>query len=381
MKARFFRSKPKFLIVVATSLVCAIDNILLMQFALAQTQIQQIPVPDAPPTFESNDIPPTNYSTPPSPNQDYSELNIYRVDVNDTLSITVSEFAEFNVIGIIDGEGNLTIPILGRVRVKGLTLPEIETKISYQLGRRYLKREPQVIAAINVLRPVQITLLGEINKPGYYLITPNTPISNLLGLAGGTNKDADLRSIVLRRPMVDGTVLEKKIDLYSPLQNGGTQPNIVLQGGDTILVSKIDPDNARDYDRALIARSNLPKQTITVRVVAPAGTGTVLRNLTLPNSSNFLDVLAGLPTADASSINRQEIALIRFDPEARKVVTQMLNSNNAVNGEIAQNVMLQDGDVIIVSRSLIAEIFNGLSILTQPIRDIFGFQSFIRNLF
>jgi polysaccharide export outer membrane protein len=49
-------------------------------------------------------------------------------------------------------------------------------------------------------------------------------------------------------------------------------------------------------------------------------------------------------------------------------------------GDITQDVPLRNDDVIIVSRTLLGKILAGFRVLTQPIRDIFGFTNFFRNL-
>jgi polysaccharide export outer membrane protein len=125
----------------------------------------------------------------------------------------------------VDPDGNFLVPILGRIPVIGLTLDEVQTKIRLELGRKYLREEPEVIAVLTTARPVQLTILGEVQRPGFYNVAPNIPLAQVL-LAGwvGTPR-ADSRSIVVRRVLVDGTVLEEKLDLYTPLVKGDRLPD------------------------------------------------------------------------------------------------------------------------------------------------------------
>ena len=124
---------------------------------------------------------------------------------------------------------------------------------------------------------------------------------------------------------MDGTVLEERVDLYTPLIEGTRLPELRLQGGDTVSVSRLDPTQ-KDYDRNLIAQTNLAPPPITVRVLVPINraSGLANRNLTLPNGSTFLDAVASLPPT-IPLINREEVTLLRFDPEQGRVVTQGLN--------------------------------------------------------
>jgi polysaccharide export outer membrane protein len=99
----------------------------------------------------------------------------------------------------------------------------------------------------------------------------------------------------------------------------------------------------------------------------------------LPNGSTFVDALTAIgPSSDNANLRR--IALIRFDPEQGKAVTQQLNGKSALMGDISQNVPLQNNDVIVVGRNLIARLTYALSTFTQPFRDVLGFVLFFDSL-
>jgi polysaccharide export outer membrane protein len=343
--------------------------------------------PTAPPSTEvepqpsqRDQIPPAGYSPPKYDEQNSQQFLLYRLGVGDAVTVTVPDFPEFSSATAVDAEGNMLIPILGRIPVKGLTLDELETKISYELGQKYLKEQPEVIAVIATPRPVRLIVLGEILRPGYYNVAPNTLLTDILTTAGGSTGKADLRSVIVRRTLVDGTVLEEAVDLYTPLIKGTKVPEFRLQEGDSVVVSRLEVGKDTGYDRSLIARTTLIQPTITVRLLSPLiPSGRVLRNVELPNGSDFLDVIATLPTTDVLRIKRDEVALLRFDPEKGGVVTQKLNPEAALRGDIAQNVLLEDQDVIIVSRTILGEFFAFFNIITQPIRDIQTFSTSITN--
>jgi polysaccharide export outer membrane protein len=199
--------------------------------------------------------------------------------------------------------------------------------------------------------------------------------------AGGSTTKADLRSVIVRRSLIDGTVLEQRVDLYSPLVRGDSLPNFRLQGGDTVIVSRLETGTEQGYDRTLVARTTLVQPSINVRVLVPLEpSGRALRNLTLPNGSRFLDVVASLPPGN-KLLYKDEITLMRFDPVKGGIITQTLNPEDVVNGNIAVNIPLQEGDAIIVSRTLLGQVFSAIRVLTQPIRDVFGFANFFSNAF
>ena len=355
--------------------------------SIPQTQpgagLEFLPPQPPNPTFPENTIPPTGYSPPVySPNNRQSrQIQAYRLDIGDQITVSVPDFPEFNSTGPVDPDGNFLVPILGRIPVLGLTLDEVQTKIRLELGRKYLREEPEVIAVLTTARPVQLTILGEVQRPGFYSIAPNTPLAQVLLAAGGGTPRADLRSIVVRRVLVDGTVLEEKLDLYTPLIKGERLPDMRLQGGDAVIVSKLEVGQETGYNRTLVARTTLTQQNITVRVLAPlVPSGIALRNVSIPNGSTFIDVVASLPVSDRLRINVNQVSLLRFDSAKGGIVSQTLSPIAAVRGDISQNVPLEDQDVIIVTRTLLGEIFAAFNIITQPIRDISNFTNTILNL-
>jgi len=333
-------------------------------------------------TSSPENLSPVGSFSPSFERTNEAQFNLYRLDTGDNVNINVPQFAEFSTAATIDGEGNVMMPILGRISLTGMTLAEVEQKISYELSTRFLQNRPEVLVTLTTPRPAQITILGEVVKPGFYAFVSDSPLTVALQAAGGSTERADLRSVILRRSLADGSVIEEEVDLYTPLISGKALPDVRLQGGDTIVVPKLQVGQDRDYDRAFIARTTLPQQTITVRVLTPVPqAGKALRNVSLPNGSTFLDAIALLPPGDGLLIKAEEVALMRFDPERGKVITQMLNAKQALNGDLAQNISLQDQDVIIVSRTLIGKAFNFFNIITQPIRDIIGFSVFFDFIF
>ncbi|ARV63262.1 sugar ABC transporter substrate-binding protein [Nostocales cyanobacterium HT-58-2] len=298
-----------------------------------------------------------------------SGYNRFVVDPIVTLSL-VGPRPEFNFAAQIDPEGNIVVPQVGTVSLQGLTLEEAQEKIRLGLSRVLV--DPVVSVSLAGQRAVQVTISGEVNRPGIYPITSPTPrVSDALFIAGGSATMADLRQVQVRRKLVDGAVVSQTIDLYTPLQNGGEIPNLRLQDGDAIIVPRRELANDDSYDRTLVSRSTLATPQIRIRVLNYAGGGIV--TVPLPNGSTFIDVLSGINT---DSANLSEIALIRYDPERGRAVKQTLNAKKALSGDVSQNVPLQDNDVVVVGRNLISRITSVLSTITRPFFDVRNFLEF-----
>jgi polysaccharide export outer membrane protein len=296
-------------------------------------------------------------------------LNRFVVDPIVTLAL-VGQRPDLNFGASINTEGNIVLPQVGTLSLQGLTLEEAEEKIRQAYNRIFV--QPTVSVSLQAPRPVQVTVAGEVNRPGIYPVAPGASrVGDALLVAGGATKMADLREVEVRRKLIDGSTVSETVDLYTPLQNGGSIPNLRLQDGDALIVRRREIANDDTYDNSLVARSTLSTPQIRVRVLNYAAGGIV--TIPLPNGSNFLDALTGI---NPSNADLSDIALVRFDPERGRAVRQKLNARKALAGDASQNVPLQDNDVIVVGRTLVARITNALSTITRPFFDIRGFLDF-----
>lgn len=301
----------------------------------------------------------------------------YRLGPGDTLFINVLRFPDLSFQNTIDLEGNMLIPLVGAMTLEGLTVAEAREQIRIALDRYIV--DPQVDVILIAQRPVQVTLLGEVARPGLYpLAAPQLSVA--LVSAGGTTTRADLRTVRIRRQLLDGSIVEKDVDLFTPLQTASPVPDLQLADGDTIVVPTLTANE--DYDRNLIARSTLAQPQINVRVLNYAtggrGGGT-LGSVQLANGSSFVDVLSTV-SLDLASADMRNIALVRFDVQQGKAVMQELDGKKALLGDQSQNPMLEHNDVVVVGRNLVARITYALNTFTQPFRDILGFVLFFQSL-
>lgn len=349
-----------------------------------------------PPTIDADTLPPPGTTAPlplPPPGVDpvvdqvmgrpqEPDFETYRLGPGDSFFVNVRRFPELSFQATLDIQGNVIVPLQGVVPFTGLTLQETEFLIS-QIYDQYVV-SPDVSVTLVAQRGVEVTILGEVARPGYYpLAAPQ--ISAALLSAGGTTGTADLRSVIIQRRLPNGQLLEETIDLFTPLKEGQEIPDIALQDGDVIMVSRLDPAALDEYDRELVSRSTLAVPTITIRLLnygrgnlGGATTG-ALTAIELPNGSRFADALvrANL-NPDTSDLGA--VALVRFDEEAGRAVAATVNGNEAFRGVPAENPPLQNNDVIIVNRTVLAKITYALNTFTQPFRDVLGFLLFFDQL-
>ena len=133
----------------------------------------------------------------------------------------------------ISSKGQITFPLLGEVDVLGLTVSELENKLTDLLEKDYLVN-PQVTVFIEEYSTVSI--LGEVETPGSYPIKGKMTVVELISTAGGFTKIASPNDVKVIRTMPDGTKQETRVRVYNIMRRGDQKDDIQLQSGDVVVV-------------------------------------------------------------------------------------------------------------------------------------------------
>lgn len=159
----------------------------------------------------------------------------YIVGERDVLRITVYDHPDLTSIARVSGEGTISFPLIGEIKVSGLTIPQIAKSISELLAGGYIVN-PHVIVFIEEFRSKKATVMGEVSKPGLYELPGQTTFLELLSRAGGLTKDAGDKAII-KRKMSQGEQ-SFTIDLKRLIDKGDTSIDMSLQDGDSIYIQK-----------------------------------------------------------------------------------------------------------------------------------------------
>ena len=119
----------------------------------------------------------------------------YKLGPGDKLKITVFGEKELSGDVELDGAGNVSMPLIGKISAKKLSVPQLEAQIIEKL-RKYLK-SPQITVEVMNYRPFYI--LGEIKKPGNYPYVSGISVLNAVAMAGGFTYRADKKDITVQR--------------------------------------------------------------------------------------------------------------------------------------------------------------------------------------
>jgi len=157
---------------------------------------------------------------------------IYKIKSSDSLDISVFQADELSRKLVVNSQGNIAFPLIGKVRVAGLSQEQIEATLAAKLGAKYLYN-PQVSVAVGNKSNRKVTLDGSVRKPGIYPIEGNITLIQAVALAGGLNEIADDEKIIIFRKSTNKAYL---LDLNKIREGKMRDP--YLTADDRIIVSK-----------------------------------------------------------------------------------------------------------------------------------------------
>ena len=132
----------------------------------------------------------------------------------------------------ISPEGEVDVPLIGRVKVNGLTPGEIGALIADQLREGYI-RDPSVSIYPKEYNSKKIIVLGEVAKPGTFPFKNNMTVVEAITLAGGFKSSANKNYVVVTRK-IEGK--ERRIEVPVQKITEGLASNLALNAGDIVFV-------------------------------------------------------------------------------------------------------------------------------------------------
>ena len=140
----------------------------------------------------------------------------YRLASGDRLRVIV--FGQDNLSNSfsVDGAGNISMPLIGRVRAQGLATAELEHTIEARLRQGFL-REPSVSVEVEAYRPFFV--LGEVTVAGQYPFIMGMTVQKAIAVAGGFTPRAVEGSVDITR-VVDGRPVTFPAPLSFPVRPG-----------------------------------------------------------------------------------------------------------------------------------------------------------------
>ena len=164
----------------------------------------------------------------------------YIINTGDELLVEVWGAAESSTTQKVDNQGNIILPMVGKVHVGGLNFVEAKARINTALRKIYAGISApegsyaKVYTGVSIanIRTVKVNIIGEVEAPGTYSLSALSTVINALYASGGPTENGSFRNI----QVVRGGKTIAHLDIYNFLLKGSQEGNINLNDQDVIIV-------------------------------------------------------------------------------------------------------------------------------------------------
>jgi len=281
---------------------------------------------------------------PPSPISDEMKakcgskiLSTYLLGPGDQLQISDPEWTEAaNKPVRVDGDGDIDVPLAGRVHVSGMTVKQTQQELDKVLST-YIRR-PQVIVDVAEVRSQPVSILGAVNTPGVHQVQGHKTLLEMLASAGGIRQDAGY-SVRITRELEWGC-----IPLPSAHLDPSGQFTIAELNLKKIMEAKTPEENIQIYPHDVIS---VPKAEMiyVIGEVRRSG-GFVL------GEHQSMSVLQALSLAEGlnAGADPRHAKILRLKADADQRVEMPVDVKDALNGK-KPDVPLQGEDILFIPGS------------------------------
>ena len=155
----------------------------------------------------------------------------------DSIRITIFQSPDLTTETRISEKGTITFPLIGEVQLSGLSPARAEARIAEQLVKGKFLVKPQVSVNVVQVRSRQVSVLGQVARPGRYpLDDTSANLTDILAVAGGVSPGGDDNvTVTMKR---DGKLVKLDVDVPTMYRTGDLSKNIRLENGDVIYVQR-----------------------------------------------------------------------------------------------------------------------------------------------
>lgn len=246
--------------------------------------------------------------------------------------------------------------------------------------------------ATDKTEPLNIAIVGEVYRPGPYIVTTGTiktqvagtvgdtqvigserppTITRAIQLAGGIKPLADIRQIQVRRLTRSGTGQAIQIDLWKLLRQGDVSQDLILQDRDTVIIPTATSLSAADATE--LAAASFSPDTIQVNVVGEVKVPGIIK---LPPNTPLNQAILAAGGFNVRA-RKRSVELIRLNPNG-SVTRRKIAIDLARGIDEATNPILRKDDIVVVDRSSLAAVGDALGTIVGPIGGLSSIFNFFR---
>ena len=160
--------------------------------------------------------------------------NEYVIGPDDILNVTVWKEPEVSRTLPVRPDGNISLPLVGDLMASGHTPVQLQNEIKQHLLTYF--SDPEVNVSLQEVKSHKFNIVGEVEKPGSYLLTGPMTVLDAIAVAGGLRDFAKMTKIYLLRPNADGSHTRLPLNYKKMIKGTDSQQNVELEPRDTIIV-------------------------------------------------------------------------------------------------------------------------------------------------
>jgi polysaccharide export outer membrane protein len=160
--------------------------------------------------------------------------NTFVIGNDDVLSINVWNEPNISRVIPVRSDGKISLPLAGEIQAAGQTPLKLEQDITGRL-KSYIA-EPEVTVMVQEIKSQKFNILGQVNKPGSYVLGSSLTVLDAIAAAGGFRDFAKQKNIYVLRQNADGTQTKLPFNYKEVLKGQNLAQNIKLQPRDTIVI-------------------------------------------------------------------------------------------------------------------------------------------------
>ena len=312
--------------------------------------------------------------------------NSYIIGPGDKVKVLFYGSPEYSKEYIILNDGSISLPFIESISLEGETLSSASKLIEEKLSKEFIS--PKIFLSITKARPINISVIGEINNPGYYSLqknikqlsieqgidlVPGLPtIVDVLKKAGGITRNSDLENIELTRKLPKSFSKSHqilKINLMKLLLEGDHSQNLFLFDGDVVKIARTDKTNVQQFQ---ISNANLSPSSIKIFVIGEV-INPGMHNLDAQTTLNEAIYAAG---GISPRRGKLLVELYRVNKDGTSTFKKYkFNPKYGFSNE--NNPQLMNGDIIRVNRNFSSTVGDALQPITEPVEGLLSIYRLI----
>jgi len=177
---------------------------------------------------------PTEMTAAPKPLPRPVPDESFIVGPDDVLAISVWKEPDVSRVVPVRSDGKISLPLVGELEASGQTPRQLEREIASKL--QSFISEPEVTVIVQEAKSQRFNILGQVARPGSYLLTNTSTVLDAIALAGGFRDFAKKKSIYVLRQNPDGTQSRFGFNYKDVVQGKNSDQNIRLKPRDTLVI-------------------------------------------------------------------------------------------------------------------------------------------------